>query len=58
VRREATLFGVEIAGTEIVGLVPEAALDKRAEYFPLLENFTDGTVLENRIKEREQKSAE
>jgi glutamate formiminotransferase len=50
VRREAMLHGVEIAGTEIVGLVPEAALDKNAEYFPLLENFSEGTVLEDRIK--------
>jgi glutamate formiminotransferase len=50
VRREANLRGVEIAGTEIVGLVPEAALEKTAAYFPLLENFTEGTVLENRIK--------
>lgn len=54
VRREAMLRGVEIAGTEIVGLVPEAALDKNAEYFPLLENFSEGTVLENRLKAREQ----
>ncbi|MDQ2855521.1 MAG: glutamate formimidoyltransferase, partial [Acidobacteriota bacterium] len=58
VRREAAFYDVEIAGTEIVGLVPEAALDKSAEYFPLLENFTEGTVLENRIKEREQESGE
>lgn len=56
VRREATLHGVEIAGTEIVGLVPEAALEKTAAYFPLLENFTEGTVLENRIKARSQSS--
>lgn len=58
VRREAVLHNVEIAGTEIVGLVPEAALDKNAEYFPLLENFTEGTVLENRIKAREQNPGE
>ncbi|MCU1265965.1 MAG: Glutamate formimidoyltransferase [Acidobacteria bacterium] len=50
VRQEAILHGVEITGTEIVGLVPEAAFEKNAAYFPLLENFTEGTVLENRIK--------
>ncbi len=50
VRREASLRGVEILSAEIVGLVPEAALDKTAAYFPLLENFTNETVLENRMK--------
>jgi len=54
VRSEAMLHRVEIAGTEIVGLVPEAALDRSAAYFPLLENFSEGTVLENRIKVRSQ----
>jgi glutamate formiminotransferase len=58
VRHEAALHNVEIAGTEIVGLVPEAALDKNAEYFPLLENFTEGTLLENRIKAAEQNRGE
>jgi glutamate formiminotransferase len=58
VRREAALHEVEIAGTEIVGLVPEAALEKNAAYFPLLENFSDGTVLENRLKAREEKAPE
>ena len=52
VRREAALNGVEIAETEIVGLVPEAALERDAAYFPLLENFSEGTVLENRLKIR------
>ena len=49
---QAELHGIEIAGTEIVGLVPEAALDKGAPYFPLLENFTEATVLENQLKGR------
>jgi glutamate formiminotransferase len=54
VRSEATRLGVEIAGTEIVGLVPEAALEINAAYFPLLENFTEGTVLEHRLNLVEQ----
>jgi len=54
VRQEAERLGVEIAGTEIVGLVPEAALDSRAEYFSLLENFDADAVIEHRIKAREQ----
>ena len=49
VQREAAMFGVEIASTEIVGLVPQAALDRSAHYFPLLENFNEGLILENRL---------
>ena len=49
VRREAERFGVAVAGSEIVGLVPQAALDRAAEYFLRIENFSHGVVLENRI---------
>lgn len=52
VQRQAESLGVDIAGTEIVGLVPEAALDRNAAYFPLLENFTEDTILENRLQTR------
>jgi glutamate formiminotransferase len=52
VRQEAEQLGVEIAGTEIVGLVPEAALDTEAEYFLRLENFNTDAVIEHRIKAR------
>ena len=47
VRREADKLGVEVTNTEIVGLVPEDALDKDAEYFQKLENFTEDKVLES-----------
>ena len=50
VRDETKRLGVEIAGTEIVGLVPAAALDRSAEYFQKLENFSEDKVLENRLK--------
>lgn len=49
VRREALRYGVSVAGSELVGLVPQAALDSSAEYFLQLENYTPGVVLENRI---------
>jgi glutamate formiminotransferase len=39
--------GAEIVSTEIVGLVPHAALDRSAAYFPLLENFREELVIEN-----------
>jgi len=49
VRREAARWGVAVAGSEIVGLVPQAALDRSAEYFLRIENFSPDIVLENRI---------
>lgn len=49
VRRETDALGVEIESTEIVGLVPRNALDREAEYFRKLENFSEATILENRI---------
>ena len=50
VRSAAERMGVEIASTEIVGLVPEAALDREAAYFALLENFSEKKILEQRMK--------
>jgi glutamate formiminotransferase/formiminotetrahydrofolate cyclodeaminase len=50
VKREAARHGVEVIGSEIVGLVPQAALDRSAEYFLQIENFAPGVVLENRIE--------
>jgi len=53
VAREATSLGVEIAGAEIVGLLPRAALDRTARYFPLLENFRETLVLETLLEAAE-----
>ena len=49
IRREADALGVAIESTEIVGLVPRNALDREAEYFRKLENFSEETILENQI---------
>jgi glutamate formiminotransferase / formiminotetrahydrofolate cyclodeaminase len=49
VRREAKRYGVSVVGSEIVGLIPQAALDRAAEYHLQIENFAPGLVLENRI---------
>jgi len=49
VRREAARYGVGIAGSEIVGLIPQAALDRSADYFLQIENFSPDLILENRI---------
>ncbi len=51
VRREADRWGVPVIGSEIVGLVPQAALVQTAEYFLRLENFQRDQVLENRLAE-------
>ena len=49
VQREAGRHGCIIAGSEIVGLVPQKALDTAAEYFGTLVNFSPAQVLENRL---------
>ena len=46
VRGEAQRLGVQVAATEIVGLIPRAALDRNASYFPWLQNFRETLVLE------------
>src|SRR5438309_4374603 len=51
VRREAERYGVSIAGSEIVGLIPKKAIELSAEYFLRYENFRPELVLENRIAE-------
>ena len=50
VRDAAVKHQVEITGTEIVGLLPRAALDRSAAYFPLLENFRETLVIENLLE--------
>lgn len=50
VRMEANKLGVEVASTEIVGLVPANALDTTAEYFQKLEEFSDDKILETRLR--------
>lgn len=50
VKKEADALGIQIVSTEIVGLVPEKALNTHAEYFSKLESFGEDKVLENRIR--------
>jgi glutamate formiminotransferase/glutamate formiminotransferase/formiminotetrahydrofolate cyclodeaminase len=53
VKREAKKHGIEVVSTELVGLIPQDALDQNADYFPLLENFHEGLILENRLSDCE-----
>jgi len=50
VRREAARYGVDVLESEIVGLVPSAALTDTAEYYLRLAGFTRDLVLENRLR--------
>ncbi len=51
VRFEANRFGVSVVGTEVIGLLPMAALIQSAEYYMGIENFSMEQVLETRIME-------
>ena len=51
VKREAERYGVAVIESEIVGLVPAAALVGTAEHFLQLTSFTPSQVLENRLRE-------
>ena len=49
VKMEARRFGVGVVGSEVVGLVPMAALIDCASYYLQLEGFSVDQVLENRL---------
>jgi len=49
VRTEAARYGVEVAASEIVGLIPRKALEMTAEFYLRCENFRPDVVLENRL---------
>lgn len=51
VRREAARYGVAVAESEIVGLVPAGAMVATAEYFLQLGDFKPDQVLETRLRE-------
>jgi glutamate formiminotransferase len=51
VKREAERYGVQVLESEIVGLVPSAALTQTAEYFLRLEGFSANQVLEKKLDE-------
>ena len=50
VKREAARYGVTVLESEIVGLVPAAALIGTAEYLLQLEDFKPNQVLETRLR--------
>jgi glutamate formiminotransferase len=50
VKREAARYGVGILESEIVGLVPSAALVSSAEFYLQLERFGDAQILEPKLR--------
>jgi len=52
VKAEAARFGVPVIGSEVIGLVPQAALLDAAAYYLQIENWTPSLVLENKIMEQ------
>jgi glutamate formiminotransferase len=51
VKREAARYGVAILESEIVGLIPSAALAGAAEFYLQLEGFKPDQVLENKLRQ-------
>ncbi len=49
VRAEAADRGVNVAGSEIVGLIPQKAIEQVVESYLQVENFTPEMILENRL---------
>ena len=51
VKREAERYGVTILESEVVGLVPSAALVRSAEFYLQLERFGDEQILEKKLRD-------
>ena len=49
VHARAALARVNIASSEIVGLIPKKALEGSEDWLPTVENFNPGMILENRL---------
>ncbi len=57
VRREAARYGVAIHHSELVGLIPEAALVDAAQWYLQLDQFQPDQVLEVRMRARMEEAA-
>jgi len=51
VKFEAERYGINIIGSELIGLLPAQALYDVAEYYLKLEDFTTDQIMENRLLE-------
>ena len=53
VAREAARHGVAILESEVIGLIPSAALVASAEHYLQLERFSPAQILEHKLRERD-----
>lgn len=51
IKKEAEHYGVEILGSEVIGLIPMNALVDSADFYLRLENFDKSQILESRLWE-------
>lgn len=51
IEREARRYGVNVIGSEIIGLIPMAAMIDVADYYLRIENFDHNQILEKRMME-------
>lgn len=51
IEREARRYGVNVIGSEIIGLLPMAAMIDVADYYLKIENFDHSQILEKRMME-------
>ena len=58
VRSEAERYGVPVIGSEIVGLVPQQALNAVADFYLRLEGFGEEQILERRLEAALETSTE
>jgi len=49
IKREAERYGVRVVGSEIVGLIPQRALNAVADFYLQLEKFSEDQILEHRL---------
>jgi glutamate formiminotransferase len=50
VKREAARYGVQVLESEIVGLIPQAALTSSAAWYLQLDHFSPQQILENKLR--------
>jgi glutamate formiminotransferase/formiminotetrahydrofolate cyclodeaminase len=58
VRREAARYGVNVTRSELVGMIPQAALVDAAQWYLQLDNLTHDQILENRLVEAASDAAQ
>jgi glutamate formiminotransferase len=51
IKMEAARYGVNVVGSEVIGLIPQQALIDCAEYYLRIEGFSYDQIIENRIME-------